>query len=180
MQVDTEKELQRMFDFVVKHKDASLDWPSADIRKFLRWAAYYRRLFVIRADVKGGGKRIVALGTAWRTESPTPNVQNLDFDHTEFGNYLFIHQVIVHPDFYHTGIMFQLLSMALWRYPEVHTAFWVSEHSPSKRVRHIAIHRLLKALYSQVELSKLRPFIRRQVWEAEVLNPQFQMLKYVR
>lgn len=175
----TEKELQRIFEFVVKHRGETIDWKSGDIRRFLKWAIYYRRLFIIHADVKGGGRRIAAVGIAWRTENPTPNLAQLDVEHTEFGDYLFVYQVIVHPDFQHAGTMFQLLSMALVRFPGVHTAYWVSEHSPSKRVRSISLHRLLQALKSQVRLGKLRPFIRRQSWEAAAKPQAFQMFKYV-
>ena len=170
---DPTKELQRIFEFVVKHKADTMDWPSPVIRRFLKWAAYYRRLFIVHADTKDGGRRIIAVGTAWRTESLSPNLDKLDFEHTEFGNYLFIHQCIVHPEFRNAGVLFQMLCLGLQRYPECHTAYW---NDSSCKTRVVPINRFMKLLSAQISPPKLRPFIRRESWEA-IKSPAFQILK---
>lgn len=172
-------DLQKIFEFVVKHRGNTLTYSNSDIRAFLRWAAHYRRLFIVWADVKGG-RRIAAVGVAWRTERIAPNISDLSLEATEHGDNLFVYQVVVHPDFRHTGVMFQLLSLALWRYAGVHRAYWISEHHQRSRVRVLPIPRLAKKLADQVQLGKLRAHIRRRPWEAAVQAPVYPTLKPVR
>lgn len=177
--METDTALQKVFELCVKHGDGTLAGSNAKIRRVLRWAAYYRRLFIVWADVnRGEGKRVAAAGIAWRTEALDPHLDDPSIEHTEFGSNLFVLQTVVHPDFRHSGVLFQLLSLALWRFPGVDRVYWHSEHSASKRDRAITIARLTSILARQTNPYKLRPFMRRQSWEA-VRAPKYQILKPV-
>lgn len=177
--METEEILKKSFELIVKHHDGVINWDTPTLKRFLRWAAYYRRLFVVWASVnKGAGRRIAAIGVAWRTEQYDSHLADLSFENTEFGNNLFIYQVVCHPDFRNTGVLFQLLSLALWRNPGVERAYWVSEHSPSKRTHKISIARLTAMLAKQTNSFKLRPFMGRKAWEA-IRDRRFQTLKPV-
>lgn len=172
-------DLQKIFEFVVKHRGSSLTQSSSEIRTFLRWAAHYRRLFIVWADVKGG-RRIAAVGVAWRTRGFQPSFEDLNLENTEHGDNLFIYQVVVHPDFRHTGVLFQLLSLALWRYNGVRRAYWRSEHHGGGKTRVLPIPRLAKKLADQVQLGKIRPYLRRRSWAEAERAPAYQTLKPVR
>lgn len=173
-------DLQKIFEFVVKHRGSSLTQDNAAIRSFLRWAAYYRRLFIVWSDVRGGGRRIAAVAVAWRTVGLRPSEDELNIENTEYGDNLYVYQVIVHPDFRHTGVLFQLLSLALWRYQGVVRAYWYSEHHGGSKTRILPIAHLAKKLADQVQLAKLRPYIRRRVWEEAEKAPAYPTLKPVR
>lgn len=179
---DPKKEFQRIFEFCVKNRENSLGWVNSDIKNFLRWALYYRKLFTVMAPANSGkSERIAAVGVAWRTERIEPQEHELTFENTEFGENLFIFQVIVHPDFRHTGTLFQLLSLALLRYPGVDQVFWNSEHHLTHKLISTSLPRLLRRLASQATSKRLRKFIRRKVWEAvETKAPQFPTLEYLR
>lgn len=178
---DIQRDLQKIFEFIVKNKGETIAWKNSDIRNFIRWALYYRKLFIVWAPA-GQGQRIAALGVAWRTEKVEPQTQTLTFENTEFGDNLFIYQVIVHPDFANTGTLFQLLSMALWRYPGVERVFWFSEHHRSKKLITISTNKLLAKLARQVALPKVSKYARRIKWVAEAVaeDQTSPTLKFVR
>lgn len=152
-----ERDLQKVFEFVVKNRENTLEWPNADIRKFIRWALYYRKLFIVWAPA-GAGQRIAALGIAWRTEHVAVQDAPLTFENTEFGNNLYVYQVIVHPDFSHTGALFQMLSLALWRYPGVERVFWFPDSRKGQEFVHLSMQRLLKMLALQVKPNRVRKY----------------------
>lgn len=125
--IDHKKELQRVFEFFVKNNNGTVNWPNKDIRKMLRWAWFYKKIFIIYApSSRKGFERIAACDIAWRTDDLSIDFANmkLEVENTEFGDNLCILQVIVHPEFKDLGIMLQLLSMNLYRFPGVKKVFW--------------------------------------------------------
>jgi len=132
---EIKKEFQRVFQFVVKHKDSNMNWTNKDIRKFLRWAWYYKRLFIIYDN-----RRIAAIGIMWRTDHPENASGYLSFERTEFGDYLYVYQVLVHPNYKMRGLLFQLLYEAKKRYNGVKRAFWKDRKG---RLRIIEVNRLM-------------------------------------
>ena len=176
---EIKRDLQKVFEFVVKNRGKTLGWDNADIRKFIRWAVHYRKLFLVYAPA-GTGQRIVALGVAWRTESIGPIANELTFENTEFGNNLYVFQTIIHQDFERAGMMFQLLSLALLRYPGVENVFWHSEHHSTGKIVKISVNRLLNLSANQVAPKKLTKYIRKSEWDTKTSHPKFPTLKFLR
>lgn len=153
-----EKDLQKVFEFFVKNRtDMPASWTSAEIRKFIRWALYYRKMFIVWAPA-GQGQRIVAIAVAWRTEKLGQQDHLLTFENTEFGNNLYVYQVTVHKDFERTGALFQLLSLALWRYPGVETVFWFPDTRKGQEHYALPTYRLLKLLALQAKPQRVRKY----------------------
>lgn len=177
---ENQKHFQKIFEFVVKNRGETLTWSNAEIKNFIRWALYYRKLFIVWAPAgEGKGQRIAALGIAWRAEKVRPQADELTFENTEFGVNLFAFQVVVHPDFRNVGTLFQLLSLCVWRYPGINNVFWNSQHHNTGKLVTIPLTRLLRLLSGQVSYKKIRKVIRRPSWAVEEVLPQFPTLKFL-
>lgn len=141
----TKREFQRIFEFLVKYHEGVGAWSNRDIRKFLRWAIFYKRLFIIHDDATPSSKRIVAVAVAWRVETP----MSWDFDNLESmetGDTLYVFNTTIHPDYRKKGVLFALLSLALWRYQGVSEIYW--ENTCRDKVHHYKItkEKLLRLL----------------------------------
>lgn len=154
--MDLQKELQRIFEFVVKHNGGSLDWANKDIRNFIRWAMYYKRLFIVWGPASAGTKRIVAVGVAWRSVEPDCSYSTFDAETLETGDWLHVFRVILHPEYRDRGVMFQLLSMALHRYPRVTHAYWQTHARGNTETRTMEIGKMLQALHREVKTEPRR------------------------
>lgn len=126
------KEFQRVFEFIVKHGVANAAWTNNSIKRFLRWAWYYERIFVVY-DGFGASRRIAAVAVAWRQDHPDDSYKDMSIEGTEYGEYLHIYQVIVHPEYRSAGCFSMLLALALQRYPGTSKAFWTSHARGSSR-----------------------------------------------
>lgn len=113
------KEFQRVFEFIVKHNDGNIPWENKLTKKLIRWALFYKKIFIVY-----DGSRIAGLGIAWRTTHPENSYEDLSLDRTERGDFLHVYRVIIHPEYRTKGLMFQLLVMALIRFRGVTTVFW--------------------------------------------------------
>ena len=178
---EIQRDLQKIFEFIVKNgPDLVSRWKNSDIRNFIRWALYYRKLFIVWAPA-GAGQRIAAVGVAWRTESIGVQDAPLTFENTEFGDNLYVYQTIVHPDFAHTGALFQLLSLALWRYPGVEKVFWFPDSRKGQELVQISVQSLLKRLAAQARPSRVRKYEGKdQSWQKVAVDPVSPMLRPVR
>lgn len=159
---DLQRDLQRIFEFIVKNRKNTLEWKNSEIKNFIRWALYFRKLFIVWAPA-GTGQRIAALGIAWRTEAVGPQTQPLTFENTEFGNNLYVYQVIVHPDFAHVGSLFQLFSLALWRYPGVNNVFWFPDSRKKSGPVQLSVQRLLKTLARETKPARVAKYAERNL-----------------
>ena len=118
---DIKREFQRIFEFVVKHKGNAItkNATNAHIKKVLRWAWYYEKLFIIF-----DGTRIVSMAVAWRTDHPENNYRDMSFFNTEIGDYISVYCVVVHPDYRNKGMMLPLLGLVMKRFPGANKIFW--------------------------------------------------------
>ena len=148
---DIKKELQKIFEFCVKYHPAFGSWANGDVRKFIRWAWYFRKLFIIWDDLPNGSRRIAGIGFAWRTESTS--VENFDYspETTEYGDYIYVARVIVHPDYRKQPIMFALLSLALVRFPMATHVWWDQDLGPKSRKFVTPIDKFLRRLAHEQE-----------------------------
>lgn len=116
---EKKREFQRVFEFVVKHNGDNIPWANSITKKLLRWALFYKKLFIVY-----DGQRIAALAIAWRTTHPENSYEDFSLDKTETGDFMHVFRVIVHPDYRAKGLMFQLFVMGLIRFRGVQTVFW--------------------------------------------------------
>jgi GNAT superfamily N-acetyltransferase len=142
---DLRKELDRVFKFIVKNKSTTMNWPNNKIKKFLRWAWYYQRLFILR-----NGNEIAAIGIAWRTDHPENEPKDVSLANTEIGNYLCVYQVMVHPKYSKKGLLFQLMALFEARFPNTTRTFWTDR---AGRLRIIETKRLIRELYKWASLA---------------------------
>lgn len=146
------KEFQRVFEFIVKHNSGNIPWENRVTKKLIRWALFYKKLFIVY-----DGARIAGLGFAWRTTHPENSYKDLSLDRTENGDFLHVYRVIIHPDYRYQGIMFQLLVMAMIRFRGAKTMFW-EQRARGDKTR-LIIQPVEKVLH---ELAKWQKVKRRQ------------------
>ena len=117
--MNKKRELQRIFEFIVKHNGGNIEWENKITKKLIRWALFYKKLFIVY-----DGTRIAGLAVAWRTSHPENSYEDLSLDKTERGDFMHVYRVIVHPEYKSQGLMFQLFIMGLIRFRGVKTVFW--------------------------------------------------------
>lgn len=125
---DKRKEFQRVFEFIVKHNGENISLENNKLKNFIRWAAFYKKLFIIYDN-----KRIAAVGIAWRTTHPENKIRDFSLDSTENGDYIYAYRVIVHPDYSWRGLMFQLMCMAATRFRGCKRIFWEKRGSTDEK-----------------------------------------------
>lgn len=124
--IDTKREFQRVFEFIVKH-GPKMKMPNKDIKQFLIWAWEKSHLIVLY-DGYFDTKRIAAIAICWQTDHPENKYENLqEYDLNE-GDYLSVYGVVVHPEYRHKGCLLMLFVRALGEYPSVKKIFW-NHHS---------------------------------------------------
>lgn len=138
---DKKRELQRIFEFVVKHNGGNIPWTNSAIKKFLRWALFYKKLFVIY-----DGMRIAAIAVCWRTTHPENDYEDLSLSKTEKGDFMHVYRVIVHPEYRGRGLLFMLYTMALLRFRGVRTIYWEQRRGDKTRLIIQPVERMLQEL----------------------------------
>jgi hypothetical protein len=119
---DPKRELQRIFEFVVKH-GPKLHWANRDIKKFLTWAWNGKHLVTLY-DGFHDKKRIAAIAVVWQTDHPENKYESFgNYDERE-GDYLHVYGTIVHPEYRQRECLPMLLATALIEYPKVTKVFW--------------------------------------------------------
>jgi hypothetical protein len=140
---DCKKELQRVFEFVVKHNSGNIPWENKITKKLIKWSLFYKKIFIVY-----DGPRIAALAFAWRTSHPENSYEDLSLDKTESGDYMHVFRVIIHPEYRKEGYMFQLFVMGLIRFRGVKTVFWEKRTKNGKsRMVIVPVEKLLEELY---------------------------------
>ncbi len=125
---DRKKEFQRIFEFIVKHNNGVIPWENKVTKRLLRWALFYKKLFVVYDH-----SRIAGLAIAWRTTHPENSYDDLGVEKTEAGDFMHVYRVIIHPDYRSRGLMFQLLVMGMLRFRGVKTVFWTQRKCGEKK-----------------------------------------------
>ena len=137
------KDFQRIFEFVVKHKGAAITGKAtnAQIKRLLRWAWFHKMLIILFHD-----RRIAAVAVCWRTDHPENNYQDMTFANTEFGDYISVYCVIVHPDYRGRGMMLPLLGLAMKRFDGANKIFWTIHARGSTRIKITTTEKLSREL----------------------------------
>lgn len=141
---DIKKEFQRCFEFVVKH-GVNSGWTNVKLKEFLRWAWANKHLNIVY-DGPEDSKRIAAVGIAWQTDHPENRYRDFSPENTQYGEYLSVFHVIIHPEYRNQGCMLLLLAMALQEHPGVRKVFWNSHARGKETLRIVDINTLGKEL----------------------------------
>lgn len=150
---DIKREFQRVFEFIVKHNGDTIPWENKLTKKLIRWAVFYKKIFIVYDK-----ERIAGLAIAWRTTHPENSYEDLSLDRTEKGNFLHVYRVITHPEYTGKGLMFQLLVMGMLRFRGVKHIFWEQRNRTGGKNRLIIqpVERVLQELFKWHQKAKTK------------------------